>query len=357
MGLAVCLTGVIGCQPPLPELEAEGERVVVGVQGDIELCAGTLRAWDDHVEYVESTLGITRDPGDRIEVYVVDDTEPWCQDVMACYIGGWADATFVPTYAPHAIWHELVHHVVSGSDVGMTDRFLSEGLAGSLGDSWCPPPGQQWPEPPLAALLARDDIAYEHYPRAAQFVDWIRQERGNDALVELVRCVDRGDPFDETQACVEKALGDDIDSIGGLFAEHAPAPHGNPALCRGDAIPWEGETWHFQAPLSCDDPSVVDGFRSRHDRHTSVLIDIAQSGNYRVDMHGDGDAALEIEPCFCQGTDTGLLHAPGSNDFWVGEPGRYRIGFRTADPATSQLNVSIQLIEPHTEHLIAQATG
>src|SRR5690606_12070445 len=121
-------------QPHLPELEAQGLRVSVGVQADVELCAGTLRAWDQHVGFVEAELGIARDPAKRIEVYVVEDTAPWCDDVMACYIGGWVDASFVPTYAPKAIWHELVHHVVSGSDLGMTDRFLSEGLAGALGD-------------------------------------------------------------------------------------------------------------------------------------------------------------------------------------------------------------------------------
>src|SRR5690606_32617102 len=106
MGLAACLVGQLGCQPHLPELEAQGLRVSVGVQADVELCAGTLRAWDQHVGFVEAELGIARDPAKRVEVYVVEDTAPWCDDVMACYIGGWVDASFVPTYAPKAIWHE-----------------------------------------------------------------------------------------------------------------------------------------------------------------------------------------------------------------------------------------------------------
>jgi len=342
----VSLSGpLFGCQPPLPELDAEGERVVVGVQGDVELCAGTLRGWDQHVAFVEAQLGISRDPSDRLEVYLVDDTQPWCEDVMACYIGGWADATFVPTYAPHAIWHELVHHVVSGSELGMTDRFLSEGLAGSLGDTWCPPPGAPWPEPSLLTLLGRDDIDYEHYPRAAQFVDWVRQEHGTPALVELVDCIDRGDPLSTVERCVERVLGGDIDAVSDHFADSAPPLHGNPALCGGEPVPWSGATWAVEVPLACADPAVSNGFRSRHDREASVLLDIPRAGRYAVTMRGDGDAALEIEPCFCPTLEGGLLHLPGDDSFWVGEPGRYRLVFRTADPSTSSLQVELRPLD------------
>ncbi|MCA9655725.1 MAG: hypothetical protein H6712_09525 [Myxococcales bacterium] len=340
--LASCLgTAPFGCQPPLPELEAEGERVVVGVQGDVELCAGTLRAWDQHVVSVETQLGIARDPDDRLEVYVVDQTEPWCQDVMACYIGGWADATFVPAYAPHAIWHELVHHVVSGSELGMTDRFLSEGLAGSLGDNWCPPPGAEWPTPPLRTLVARNDLAYEHYPRAAQLVDWIRQEHGTPTLVALVECMERGQPFAEAQRCFEQVLGADVDAVSDLLDEVAPPLHANPTVCDGPAEPWAGDTWSLDAVLACEDPSVSNGFRSRHDRKTSIRLDLPRAGNYAVVIQGDGDATIELEPCFCMGSDGGLLHASDGRSFWVGEPGRYRLVVRTDDPATSRVHVEL----------------
>lgn len=344
--LAVCLgMASIGCQPPLPELEAEGDRVVVGVQPDIELCAGTLRSWDRHVASIEARLGIARDPDERLEVYVVEETEPWCDDVMACYIGGWADATFVPTYAPHAIWHELVHHVVSGSELGMTDRFLSEGLAGAFGDSWCPPPGAQWPTPPLRALIARNDIAYEHYPRAAQFVDWIHQEHGTAALMELVGCMERGAPLSDAEACLQQVLGTGVDGAGDLFDEAAPAPHGNPALCEGELVPWQDEDWRLDAVLACEDPAVTNGFRSRYDRSTAVLLDLPQAGNYAVSLHGDGNASLELEPCFCMGSDGGLLHASDGRSFWVGEPGRYRLVVRTDDPATSRVHVELWPLE------------
>ncbi|MEX1364725.1 MAG: hypothetical protein AB1Z98_16480 [Nannocystaceae bacterium] len=342
MGLAVGLGMVLlGCQPPLPELDAQGTRVAVGISGDVQLCAGTLRAWDEHVVSIEAQLGIARDPDERIEVYVVEDTEPWCDDVMACYIGGFADATFVPTYAPHAVWHELVHHVVSGSELGMTDRFLSEGLAGSLGDTWCPPPGAHWPAPSLRVLLARSDVAYEHYPRAAQFVDWIRQEHGTPALVDLVECMERGDPLKDAQGCLEQVLGAGVDAVSDLFDEVAPPLHANPALCGGDPVPWSDETWRFDATLACEDPTVSNGFRSRHDRTSEVLLDLPRAGSYAVVIHGDGDASLELEPCFCMGTDGGLLQAPDGSSFWVGEPGRYRLVLRTADPSTSRLHVEL----------------
>lgn len=340
--LAALLAGLLGCQAPLPELDAHGERVAVGVQADVELCAGTLRAWDRHVGWVESELGIARDPTDVIEVYVVGDAAPWCEDVMACYIGGWVDASFVPSYAPRAIWHELVHHVVSGSDLGMTDRFLSEGMAGSLGDSWCPSPGAPpWPSPSLSRLLAQDDVAYEHYPRAAQFVDYLRTEHGTPALVELVDCIDRGDPLPEVEACIGHALRTDLRTVDVRFEAATPALHANPALCMGTPAPWEGDRWSFSTSLACEDPDVLNTFRSRHGRENSALVELDRPGLYAVDLWADGEASLEIEPCFCARQDATLLHSPGSGAVWVGEPGRYRLGFRTADPTTSHVRVEL----------------
>lgn len=340
--LVAVLVGSVGCQPSLPDLQAEGQRVAVGVSAQVELCAGTLRAWDEHVGFVEAQLGMARDPRLPIEVYVVEDTEPWCDDVMACYIGGWVDATFVPTYEPRAIWHELVHHVVSGSDLGMTDRFLSEGIAGSLGDSWCPPPGTPWPRPALHQLLARPDVRYEHYPRAAQFAEFVRQDYGSAALVQLVDCVERGDPLSAVDACMHTALGDRLSVVDRRFAAAAPPLHENPALCRGPTTPWEQSHWTFEAALACEDPAVLNTFRSPHGRQTAALVEIAQPGPYAVSMQADGDASLEIEPCFCPTKGGSLVHDPVSSSLWVFEPGRYRLVFHTADPSTSRLRVDLR---------------
>ncbi|MCX4246538.1 hypothetical protein [Paraliomyxa miuraensis] len=343
-GLAACLPGLLACQPLLPELEAEGRRVSVGVQADVELCAGTLRAWDRHVDFVESELGIARDPTDRMEVYIVEDTARWCDDVMACYIGGWVDASFVPSYAPRAIWHELVHHVVSGSDLGMTDRFLSEGVAGTLGDSWCPTPGTDWPHPPLATVLAREEVLYEHYPLAAQFVDFVRQEHGTPALVDLVDCIDRGDPLSTVDECAQRVLHADIGAVDRRFQVATPALHGNPALCSGPSAPWDGRKWRFDAELACSDPDVVNTFGSRYGRETAVIVDLPRAGAYAVELAADGDASVEIEPCFCP-TEGSLSSSANQGSVWVGEPGRYRFVFRTADPSASRLRVELWPID------------
>jgi len=326
----------------MPELGAAGRRVTVGVQAEVELCAGTLRAWDDHVDFVEAQLGITRDPSLPIEVFVVADTEPWCDDVMACYIGGWVDATFVPTYEPRAIWHELAHHVASGSDLGMTDRFLSEGMASSMGDDWCPAPGTRWPTPPLWRLLARDDVRYEDYPRAAQFVEFVRQQYGEDALVDLVDCIERGDPLPAIDRCMRRTLDEGLDAVDRRFAADPPPHHPNPALCRGPVTPWhDDETWSFEAKLACEDPAVLNTFRSPHGRETSALLEITEPGRYAVALHADGEATVEIEPCFCPTDDASLDHDPESGSVWLGEPGRYRVVFQTSAPSTSRLAVEL----------------
>lgn len=76
-----------------------------------------------------------------------------------------------------------------------------------------------------------------------------------------------------------------------------------------------------------------------------MLVDIERPGLYAVDLWADGDASLEIEPCFCAQQDTSLVHSPGSGAVWVGEPGRYRFGFRTADPSTSSVRVEVWPVE------------
>ena len=218
-------------------MDAYGRRVAVGVETDVDLCAGTLRSFDAHVAFVEEELGVVRPPDDTLELFVVEDTAQWCKEVEACYIGGWVDATFVPSKGARSVWHEIVHHVVAGSSVGMTDRFLSEGLASALGDDWCPPSADLvWPRAPLRDLLGRREVRYEHYPRAAQFVDFVRDRYGADTLRDLIRCVDREDPLRIVERCFQRTFGKGINEVDAEFSRHPPDNHESLALCGGQCV-------------------------------------------------------------------------------------------------------------------------
>ena len=344
-GFGSALLGVgllLGCQPRLPGVDAYGQRVAVGTETDVELCAGTLDSFDDHVRFVEEELGIVRPPDDPIEVYVVDDTSQWCRDVEACYIGGWVDATFVPTGAAQSVWHELVHHVVAGSDIGMTDRFLSEGLASAMGDDWCPPTARAtWPSTPLTDLLGQEDVAFKDYPRGAVFIDFVRETYGTDALVELVRCVHRGDPFDRVEACFQHTFGRGIATVGREFELAAPPHHPNPALCRGPVERWSGPEWSTEVWLGCADADVVNTFASPTAREVVTLLEIPRPGWYELSAEGDGAASVELEPCFCSTTGTGLYSDPGSDLVWVGKGGTHRLVVSTADSSTTRARVGL----------------
>ncbi len=331
---------VLGCQPRLPDVDAYGDRVAVGAETNVELCAGTLNAFDEHVRFVEEELGIARPAGETIEVFVLEDTAPWCKDVEACYIGGWVDATFVPVDAAQSVWHELVHQVVAGSDIGMTDRFLSEGLASALGDDWCPTtPGAAWPSTALGDLLGRDDVAFADYPRGAAFVDFVREAYGTDALVELVGCVHRGDPMDHVERCFQRVFQGGVAQVGREFELAAPANHPNPALCRGPVDRWSGDAWTREIALGCDAPAAVNTFADVHAREVASLVEIPQPGWYDLSVAADGEATVEVQPCFCASAGPGLQSDPGGGAVWIGESGTHRVVVKTSDPAASRAGV------------------
>jgi len=329
----------LGCQPRLP-VDAVGVRVAVGTDTPVELCAGTLAAFDDHVGFVEEELGITRPPHEMLDVFVVEDTTAWCDEVEACYIGGWVDATFVPKSAADSVWHELVHQVVAGSDIGMTDRFLSEGLASALGDDWCPPtPEAQWSTTPLPELLGRPDVAFEDYPRAAAFIDFVRDRYGTDALVELVRCVHRGDALPAVQRCFERVFERSVEQVGREFELAATPHHPNAALCRGPVERWSSDTWTREVRLACDDPEVVNTFTAAQSRERSLLLEIPEPGWYALSLRSDGDARVDLEPCFCATAATGVQADHTSGSVWVGQAGTHRVVVTTDDGSASRADL------------------
>lgn len=331
---------LLGCQPRLPDVDAYGHRVAVGSETEVELCAGTLRAFDEHVVFIEEELGIVRPQDNPLNVFIVDDTAPWCRDVEACYIGGWVDATFVPSAASESVWHELVHQVVAGSTIGMTDRFLSEGLASALGDDWCPPPTTgSWPTTPLPQLLGKSDVAFGDYPRGAAFVDFVRASYGTDSLVELAACIDRGDPLTHVESCFQRVFERSVAAVGREFELAATEHHPNPALCRGPVERWSGPVWTRDVALACDDPETVNTFGSPHAREVDLLLEIPNAGWYEILVAGDGAVRVDLEPCFCASTGSTLFAEPGGTSVWIGEAGTHRVVVATDDPSVALANI------------------
>lgn len=284
-----------------------------------------------------------RPPDDTLELFIVEDTAQWCKEVEACYIGGWVDATFVPAAGARSVWHEIVHHVVAGSSVGMTDRFLSEGLASALGDDWCPPSSDLvWPQAPLRDLLGRPEVRYENYPRAAQFVDFVRNRYGAETLLELIHCVDREDPLPLVERCFQRTFGKGIGEVDIEFSRHPPRNHESLALCGGPVEHWDAHrTWHHAVSLSCDSPATVNTFEHVHGREVTTLLEVPRAGWYEVEVSADGDATVAVEPCFCPQRPGALLGSTRSGMLWVGETGTHRVSIRTDDPGATRARVTL----------------
>ncbi len=295
-----------------------------------------------HASFVTAELGLDDDDDDPMEVYIVDDPGPWCEDSIACYLGGWVDATIVSSRFSRPVWHELVHHVVARSDIGMTDRFLSEGLAGALGDDWCPlAPTLDWPRPPLAEVLGRDDVEGDHYPVGARFVEFIRAEFGTAALTDLARCMRRGDDLDEVRICVAAGLGVTLDELSDRFSEATVPMRANPALCSGDAWPLRDGALTLDVTLSCAAPTTVNTFEGPDARRTQVMVEVERAGTRALSWTADGEVEVEIEPCFCPQGLAPLRQTPEDEEVFFAEPGAYRVVLRTSDPAVETVVVKL----------------
>jgi hypothetical protein len=329
----------------LPEIAETGRRVAVGTESPVKMCAGTLVAFDAHVDFVESELGLAERPSDPLEVYIVDDPGPWCDESVACYLGGWVDASVVPSSWARPVWHELVHQVVARSEVGMTDRFLSEGLASALGDDWCPPaPALDWKRAPLAALFAREKVEYDHYPVGARFVDFIRERYGTTALVDFARCVERGDPLEDIDRCAVGVLGDDLDGLSRVFEVADVGMHANPALCSGDATPvGAGLTLH--TTLDCDAPGTTNTFDGPDARSTAYLVEIDEPGMFALQWSRPDDVSVEVEPCFCPAGLQPLRSQPDRGRLFFAEPGVHRLVLATDDPDVGDVELSLRRVD------------
>ena len=286
-----------------------------------------------HASFVSSELGLADDDADPMEVYVVDDPEPWCEDSIACYLGGWVDATIVSSRFSRPVWHELAHHVVARSDIGMTDRFLSEGIAGALGDDWCPlAPNLDWPRPALTDVLGRDDVEGDHYPVGARFVEFVRTEYGTEALTDLARCMRRGDDLDQVRSCVARGLGVSLTELSERFAVARVPTHANPALCSGDAWPLRDGALRLDVTLSCAASTTVNTFEGPDARRTQVMVEVDRPGGRALTWSAEGDVEVEIEPCFCPQGLVPLRQTPEHGQVFFAEPGAYRVVLRTSDP-------------------------
>jgi hypothetical protein len=342
MGAVMFTAIVIGCGPRLPDAQVHGERVAVGTQDEVLFCGGTVDALDRHVQRIEDTLGVEAEGPAPLTVYMVEDTRPWCGESLACYRGGFVDASIVPASQSRVVWHELVHQVVTRSRIGSTDRLLSEGMAMVLGDDACAAEPLHPEESATAAeRLGLRKIEYDDYFHGARLVAFVLGHYGSDTLVELARCMDRNAKEALVDRCIEQTLGLDRAQLAEELAVAPPMLRPNPATCEGEVVVADSGVLRLWAPLACDDPEVVNTFAGVEDREVSRLIAVPIAGSWRIDAQAAGEVEVSIEPCFCAGGLPTPSYDRATHTAEITVPGVYRVSVRTSDPAVTSTELAL----------------
>ena len=219
--VSVALLALAGCEASVLDerdpnaLPLYGDNVTLYYDPGMMPCAGTLSYLDASVTAIASYLGVPR--GDPIPYYYTQDLLPCSAGAGGCTIG--------PPEAVLSCWgkqpnlvHELVH-AVKWRAMGLTNSFLDEGLAVSLG---------QYDSAGIARssasdqdLLAAEPLPAADYDLAGDFVSYLLTRFGPNPFVSLVKSVHRGDPVTSIEGAFESIYGE---TMTALRADRSQSP-------------------------------------------------------------------------------------------------------------------------------------
>jgi len=252
----VLLLAPSGCSGDELEVVARGRYVELATAHDEPICGGTVSFMDQYVEGVAALLG---EPlPDRIFVrYEWIDVEHGVTTKVGDQRVVRDDMLLRP--------HELVHAV--HREVWPASRpFMHEGLAVLLDSEGVAP--YSWPEgAALDPMFEADRSEDLEYVQAWFFVSQVVRDHGFDGLRELWHAV----PFDATASEIRDAYRDNFGRpITALFEPEIMYPGEDFeievarhtcyfAVCVGEQVPWQGDTWSGAAPRDCEDDPVAVG--------------------------------------------------------------------------------------------------
>lgn len=234
----------------LPELAYVTDRLQIGTSFSEPICAGTLQAFDDHVDGVEDALGQPSNT-DPIVVYWLDDVEDYCgKNRGGCFFPG----TRVLFSSGASITHELVHAVL---DSTAHTYFVEEGIAeiySGVDVFYDPDPDHG----SLAGRLSLSRSAYRDgkldYASAAHFMRYVHESRGERAMHELADAIAKGGSTTTLTHAIEASFDSTIDEIEETYFATAPSYFRGFAAAEIRRIEglWQGHEVH----LDCDDAST-----------------------------------------------------------------------------------------------------
>lgn len=305
----------LGCAPQeldVPGIVAIGDRVAVGTDIQVDVCAGTLRKLDAHVSVVEEALGLP-ELDERIPVYVIGDAaraDRLCRNPgRGCYIpkerGGPA-VVIGPDDFERNVYHELAHAVHYRSRIGRPPDFLAEGIATAFGSEG----GDLIDDVPLHTLLARfDEGTYEFSDalQVARFLRYLLNDHEPKQLVDWAARLNWRDEAGAIEVAFQQTFGATLGSEWARFAGGEPFP--GLARCLAPLVAWRSEhLWRLDVANDCTSPNVQTNFEQPSSPLTEVLVDIPERDDYFVDLP-IGDAA-EVSYVACDDINLATFWSP-----------------------------------------------
>lgn len=266
--LGLGLTSVLALACTAPEVELASQRVEIAPDFDQPICAGTLSALDDHVEFVETSTGRHVPEDQRIAYYwVTHSLHDWCsRRATGCYFPG----TRIVAAGSQSIKHEIVHAVLDAS--ADTNIFLEEALASLLagrGVDHNPRTSRRKRPDELLWLSRRDYINGDlDYRVANHFLHYIQDRRPSvGALESLARVVVKGSDAPEVERAFEVLFDQEFAEVHEHYLRQSRTRY--PGV-RDDRIERTDLPSDLRIELDCD---ARHTFGPRYD---------AQPGMYRV---------------------------------------------------------------------------
>lgn len=193
-------------------------------------CDGTAQWLERYYSANAKFLGVTLPPGEQIEYYLLESTEPLAQ--FGCEIegtGGCTDGTTIHSHLKvHA--HEIVH--ANASLLGRPPQLFKEGLAEVLG-CWTTSEGPDDMSAPIEILVESGSFldwssnsGAVAYHESASFVRYLIDRFGTSRFLSFyARAPERGDR-EEIDSVFQEEMGVALDDAFSDWRQR-PAPYGS----------------------------------------------------------------------------------------------------------------------------------
>lgn len=352
--LAIALSAA--CHAEMPETElVHGELVDYHYSPELEVCAGTIAAYDAAARHAAELLGLRVEGLKRVayfwltqadyDAFWVDGSR--CATALGCAVG-LRSASYTPMLP-----HEIVHTIANQLN-GSAAPFLAEGFADAVVG------GNMEEGDPRPYMTLDSEITYGGgYWVASRFVSYLLQVHGTERFAALYRDVPRVSELADWDKVVRAHYGMSLDELVEEYLAATECPSDltpTPRLeCDAPALtadPAGNFAWTHS--LYCDDPEVIGGMQppgepiliGETDLELWRTLEIVEAGEYEIAVvtpEGEGTRGqaviAECGGCaWLRGYDT-VLEGSMTETLWL-DPGRYAVilrGFIEADAVEFRL--------------------